>query len=49
MDSLINTGTYLSLPPNTTIEDTIDYQKSEIQTFLRLNNLKVSDNKLELA
>ena len=34
---------------NATVEDILDFQKSHIQTFLRVNHLKVSGSKLELA
>ncbi|XP_061191601.1 uncharacterized protein LOC133199778 [Saccostrea echinata] len=49
MEPLRNEGTDLPLSFNTTVEDVLNYQKSQIQTFLRVNHIKVSGNKLELA
>ncbi|XP_061186982.1 uncharacterized protein LOC133195130 [Saccostrea echinata] len=48
-EPLRNEGTDLPLSFNTTVEDILNYQKSQIQTFLRVNHIKVSGNKLELA
>lgn len=49
METLRNEGTDLPLSLNTTVEDILNFQKSQTQTFLRVNHIKVSDNKLELA
>ena len=49
MDPLRNEGTDLPISHNATVEDILDFQKSHIQTFLRVNHLKVSGSKLELA
>ena len=49
MDPLHNEGTDLPISHNATFEDIHDFQKSHIKTFLRVNHLKVSGSKLELA
>lgn len=49
MDSLITDATTLIISPNTTVEDVLNFTKTEIQNFLRLNNIKISGNKLHLA
>ncbi|XP_053400508.1 uncharacterized protein LOC128557295 [Mercenaria mercenaria] len=48
MEGLLNT-TNLPISPQTTVEDIINFSKSEIQSFLRANHLKISGNKLTLA
>lgn len=49
MEPLRNEGTTLPLSCNITVEVILNYKKSQIQTFLRVNHIKVSGNKLELA
>lgn len=49
MEPLRNEGTDLPLSCNITLEVLLNYQKSQIQTCLRINHIKVSGNKLELA
>lgn len=49
METLRNEGIDLPLSFNTTVEDILKFKKSQIQTFLRVNHIKVSGNKLELA
>lgn len=49
MDSVFVNCTSLPISARTTIEDIINHSKSEIQNFLRQNNLKVSGSKLTLA
>lgn len=49
MDSLVTSGTSLPISPETTVEDILNSTKTEIQTFLRLNNLRTGGNKLTLA
>ena len=49
MNSLFINTTSLPISTRTTVEDLINHSKSEIQTFLRQNNLKVSGFKVTLA
>ena len=39
----------LPTTPQTTVEDLLNYRKSEIQTFLKQKRLRINGNKLELA
>lgn len=49
MNSIISSTGSLPLSPKTTVEDVLNFTKTEIQNYLRLNHLKISGSKLTLA
>lgn len=49
MNSIISSTGSLPLSPKTTVEDVLNFTKTEIQNFLRLNRFKISGSKLTLA
>lgn len=49
MNSLVTTTASIPVSARTTVEDVLNFTKTEIQTFLRLNRVKISGNKLTLA
>lgn len=49
MNSIISSMGSLPLSPKTTVEDVLNFTKTEIQNYLRLNYLKISGSKLTLA
>lgn len=48
MNSIISSTGSLPLSPKTTV-DVLNFTKTEIQNYLRLNHLKISGSKLTLA
>ena len=42
-------SSFLPTTPQTTVEDILNYRKSEIQTFLKQKRLRINGNKLQLA
>lgn len=49
MNSIISSTGSLPLSPKTTVEDVLNFTKTDIQNYLRLNHLKISGSKLTLA
>lgn len=49
INSIISSTGSLPLSPKTTVEDVLNFTKTEIQNYLRLNYLKISGSKLTLA
>lgn len=49
MNSIISSTGSLTVSPKITVEDVLNFTKTEIQNFLRLNYLKISGRKLTLA
>ena len=39
----------ISISPRTTLEDILNFNKKQIQAFLKANKVKISGNKLTLA